>query len=334
VLSFEKRDPRDAIWLPQGQFLRTFVLPLLVNQRFEMPIHQVFLNSREGLEPEDLYALCGWAQRMRPPFLTLVSIPKWLSSWRGGYDPAVYRRRLANHPDQAMFILSLTLKRLSRLLERMTPPAERRSRWSTYITAEREASLEFAQKRAFLEGVLDEVRPRAVLDIGCNRGYHAAMAARSGARVVAIDYDPVMVAETWRMAVADNLDILPLVVDITRPSPATGWRNLECPSFIDRAQQGFDAVVMLAVIHHMIVTERVPLSDILDLAADLTRDIAVIEFVGPDDPLFRRLARGREHLFVGLNAAAFEAAASVRFEIVRSRKVAERDRQLYVLRKK
>src|SRR5258705_336161 len=83
---------------------------------------------------------------------------------------------------------------------------------------------ESAIKRAFVQGCLEEFRPGTVLDVGCNRGYHSAMAARNGAQVVAIDYDPVVVGATWRMAQNENLEILPLVVDLTRPSPATGWR--------------------------------------------------------------------------------------------------------------
>jgi hypothetical protein len=61
------------------------------------------------------------------------------------------------------------------------------------------------------------------------------MAARTGAAVVAIDTDPVVVGSIWRRAHAENRDVLPLVVDLTRPTPAMGWRNQECTSFLDRA---------------------------------------------------------------------------------------------------
>ncbi len=63
-----------------------------------------------------------------------------------------------------------------------------------------------------------------------------------------------------------HLDVLPLVVDLTRPTPAVGWRNQECASFLDRARGGFDLVLMLAVVHHMLVTERIPLEDLLAVA--------------------------------------------------------------------
>lgn len=55
--------------------------------------------------------------------------------------------------------------------------------------------------------------------------------------------------------------------------------NSECPSFLERAEGKFDLVLMLAVVHHLIVSERVPLADILALVARLTRCWLLIEYV-------------------------------------------------------
>jgi hypothetical protein len=113
-----------------------------------------------------------------------------------------------------------------------------------------------------------------------------------------------------------------------------GWNNLEWPSFLDRARGGFDAVFMLAVVHHMLVTERVPLEAILDLAADLTTRLLAIEFISPEDSMFRRLLRGREDLFRGLDAARFEDACRRRFDILEVQHLDGATRWLYVLRRK
>ncbi len=131
----------------------------------------------------------------------------------------------------------------------------------------------------------------------------------------------------------EGLPILPLVVDLTRPTPALGWRNGECASFLDRARGSFDAALMLAVIHHMIVSERVPLREIIGLAAEIVTDAVIIEFVAPDDPMFRLIARGRDELHKDLTVEVFEAACREHFEIARSRRV-NPTRQLYLLRKR
>jgi SAM-dependent methyltransferase len=337
VLSVEGRDPHDPTWLPYAQFVRTFVLPLLLNKYFGVPLSEVFLTRRDGLEPEEVYRLCGWWRKFVPPFLTLVSIPKWLSARRGAQNPKLYRKRAVDDVERARFIVGSLLKHSRRALRRVEPRQGRGSTWSGYTESNQYTSEEFAAKQRFVEHVVAEFQPRRVLDVGCNTGTFSRVAARGGARVVAIDYDPVVVGELWRVAHTDALDILPLVVDLTRPSPAVGWRNSECLSFLDRARGAFDAVLMLAVVHHMLVSERIPLAEIIALAADLTTDLAVIEFVGPEDAMFRRLARGRDELFVGLTHETFEQACQRRFRILRSEPVAvglDTRRWLYLLRKR
>ncbi|NJM53425.1 MAG: hypothetical protein HC846_08540 [Blastocatellia bacterium] len=81
-------------------------------------------------------------------------------------------------------------------------------------------------------------------------------------------------------------------------------------------QDIFDAIMMLAVIHHLLVSERIPLDKIIKLVAELTNDIAIIEFVPPDDPMFRQIARGRDHLFANLNETVFRETCAKYFKIL------------------
>jgi SAM-dependent methyltransferase len=192
----------------------------------------------------------------------------------------------------------------------------------------------FRAKDGFVSGVLGEFAPKRVLDVGCNTGHFSALAAGCGASVVAIDNDPVVVVRLWRRATMEKLDILPLVASISAPTPATGWRNRECLSFLERARGRFDCVLMLAVIHHLFVTERVPLSEILEVAAEMTTDLCVVEFIGPDDSMFKRLVRGRDHLYAALTQTAFESVCRQRFDIVRTQHVEGTRRWLYLLRKR
>jgi len=59
----------------------------------------------------------------------------------------------------------------------------------------------------------------------------------------------------------------------------------------------------------MLVRERIPLSKILDLAAELTTSHVVIEYVGPSDRLFQRIARGNDQLYAYLTPQVFESVA-------------------------
>jgi len=334
VLSFEKREPGDSTWFPYAQFVRTFLNPLMAHKYFGIPLDMVFLTHRDGIESAELYALCGPIRRLLPPFLISVSLPEWLSKQKPRQaESRIYQRRLINDHEKANFILGALFRRLRRTLVKVSPfKRAKSSPWSTYMSFDYPYSEEqLAQKQSFFEAFLKEYQPKTLLDVGCNNGYFSAIAAKSGARVVAIDSDPRVVGMTWKRAKEEDLDILPLVVNLTRPSPAVGWLNNECPSFLDRAVGAFDAVIMFAVIHHMLISERIPIAEILELVAQVTNDFAIIEFVGPKDLSFRHLSRGRDYTHI--SQTAFEDELQHRFNILSTEAIVNSDRILYLLKR-
>ena len=334
LLSFEARDARDPTWLPLAQFVRTFLLPLVVNKTFGISLGQLLTDHRDGLEPEEVFHLLSRTQKLLPPFLSLVSLPVWLAGKERTTDTKIYQKRQSSDPKKAEFILRQVLRGARRKLAQVAPRGGRKSTWSDYMENNKYSHDYFPLKQAFVSEVMREREPRRVLDVGCNTGHFSAIAARAGAGVVAIDYDPVVVGEVWRQAQQEDLDILPLVVNIARPTPSIGWRNAECPSFLHRARGSFDAVLMLGVIHHLMVSERIPLAEVVSLAADLTTDVLVIEFVAPQDQMFRQITRGRDHLFTSLTQELFEETCKTHFDLVRSERLDDTSRWLYLMRKK
>ena len=359
VLSFENREPRDSAWLAYGQFARTFLLPLVASQRLRMPLKSIFAGLRDGLEPDTVYNWLGPLRRLLPPYLHLVSIPKWLS---GRENDSTYQPSLAKSSDQARFILDRILHSCARQLKSLAP-RRRDSVWSGYIhdadprpheqglTSQQAAPVragannstisatsytlaQFAQKERLIREALAIAQPTEVLDVGANEGHFSFLAADAGASVVAIDSDEACAGTIWREAFKRRVNVLPLVIDLTRPTPAMGWRNRECASFLDRARQNFDLVMMLAVMHHMAVTERIPLEELFALAEELTRDCLLIEFIGSDDPCFKRIVRGRGRLYSHVTRERFEAAAGARFDLVSSTRIDGMERWIYLYRRR
>jgi SAM-dependent methyltransferase len=332
VLSFERRNPLESRWMAYAQFVRTFLLPLMAHRYFDLPLNQVLSGQRDGIEPEAMYRWAGIWRRLKPPFLNLVTLPKWLGAPN---RDGVYRGKRSDSAEQARFVLSGLLRQCRRQLNSLSPVGAKDSTWSGYLDGKSLYSdAQLAQKEAFVREALDLARPQTMLDVGANEGRFSVLVARQGAAVVAIDSDPAVMGTLWRTSSKENLDILPLVVDLTRPTPAVGWRNQECASFLERARGGFDLVMMLAVVHHMLVTERIPLEDLLELADDLSRGYVLIEFVAPPDAMFQRIVRGRDELYSHISQPWFETAALSRFELVRSTRIEGLSRWLYLFRRR
>ena len=334
VLSFERRDSRDATWRAYAQFVRTFLLPLLAGRDLGWPLQQTLSGRRDGLEPETVYRSMGLLRRLGRPYLELVSLPTWLAA-RRREDASLYHPKPASSPEKAGYILRNLLNACRKQLNAAAPPAGADSTWSEYLDRKSLYSpQQLAEKEEFVRQALELARPATVLDAGANEGHFSLLAARTGAAVIAIDTDPAVVGSIWRRAYAESLDVQPLVVDLTRPTPACGWRNRECSSFLDRAIGNFDLVMMLALMHHIVVTERVPLEELLALAAEISREYMLIEFVAPEDPMFQRIVRGREDLYSHLTKEYFESAAQAHWELVRSTEITGLHRWLYLYRRR
>ena len=332
LLSIERRVPTDPLWLPYAQFVRMFLLPLLVNKHTGLPLRAAYSAGREGMEPEVARALLPLGVRLHGPGLWHVTLPTLVSGWGSSVADGASSRRSVP-ADQAKFTLGRLFLSLQRALDSVRPAEKQQSSWTGYV-AEHHTADYLDAKRALVTAVLETVQPTTVLDVGCTTGELALIAAAKGARVVGIDSDPQVVELLFRRLATDNTNILPLVVDMAAPTPGRGWLNAESPPFLERASGSFDLVLAMAVVHHLIATNGIPLARILALLARLTRDAVVLEFVPPSDPLFRRLVRGREHLCAGLTQASFERACGEYFEVAKTEPLPSGDRVAYVLRKK
>jgi SAM-dependent methyltransferase len=331
VLSVEKRDANDPVWLAYAQFLTTFILPLLATRELGITLDQVFMSRREGLKPEELNQLLGFSSKLKPAVMFNVVLPTLLGRSSRSESEEVYRKRTVGDPELAVAHLRHLFSALRRKLRGLKPSGERVSQWADYERQNSYSDAAAKKKWELVQATLQRIRPKTVLDVGCNRGAFSRLASSLGASVVAIDSDPVVVGHAYMEAKREGADVLPLVVDISRPSPAVGWMNEECASFLERATKSFDLVLMLAIVHHLIVTERIPLEQVLAMVARITNDAAVVEFISTKDPMFKKLVRGRDHLYEGFTEDAFEEACKARFKSVDREPISE-TRSLYVLR--
>lgn len=206
------------------------------------------------------------------------------------------------------------------------------SAWSSYY-ADREsyADAAFAHKERVVTEWLRRVAARVVWDLGANVGHFSRLAATSGARTVAIDADAACVDKLYGDVRRDATlapVVLPLVIDLTNPSPAIGWANAERLTLAARGPA--DLVLALAVTHHLAIGNNVPLTDLAAYLASLGRR-AIVEFVPKSDPMVQGLLRSRVDVFEDYDEVGFERALERCFMIDERVTLAPSARTLYLL---
>jgi SAM-dependent methyltransferase len=318
VPSIEPLQAGQKLWIARHQFETTFLLPLLACLDAGYPIQWSLADPARGLSHEQLASLFGPRRWLSADRIRHVALAAALGgAGAGGKNRgAVATGTGKGDLEKSRFILAHSLKGLRKAVAKLATRIEQRhSHWSAYAGSRAHyADADLKAKRDFVERVVQRAGARWVLDVGANTGEFSEMAA-AHSNVVGIDLDEVSVSAIHARARASARAIQALVVDLSQPTPACGWRNAERKSFLQRAAGRFDLVLMLAVGHHLRVTAGVPLEQILETGLQLGSGSLLFEFVPTPDPMFAAIARGREALYADNTVETCEALLAARGHI-------------------
>ena len=204
--------------------------------------------------------------------------------------------------------------------------------WGEYYQDTNYSAEAFEHKRQIVAEFLDRVRPKNVWDIGANTGIFSRIASQRGIPTISFDIDPVAVERNYlECRQKGEIDILPLLLDLTNPSPSIGWANQERASLTDRGPA--DMVLALALVHHLAISNNVPLARIVEFLAGICHRL-IIEFVPKSDSQVQRLLATREDIFSQYEQAAFERDFGQCFTIQHSARIRESERTLYLMEKR
>jgi len=206
------------------------------------------------------------------------------------------------------------------------------TQWADYVDETNYSDAATAEKRELVQSFVRSVAPATVWDIGANTGAYSRVAREEAPLVISFDIDPAAVERNYRQVRArQETGVLPLLLDVTNPSPALGWAHRERMSLAERGPA--DLVMALALVHHLAIGNNVPLEHVAAFLSELAENL-VIEFVAKSDSQVHRLLRNRADVFPSYTKEGFEAAFGERFEIEACARVADADRWLYRMRRR
>lgn len=325
TLSFELYE-EGRPWAAYRQFCQHFLAPLALMSHADVRLHRLLAEHLDGVPLDLAAALLPLRARLRPSLLLHVFLHARAQKRFAGsrLEPSEIARGFSR---KAMLGL---VDGLAAAIGRLTLRL-RSTEWSHYYDETNYSAAALERKKAAVAELLNETGARTVWDLGANTGLFSRIAADQGRFTVAFDLDPLAVELNYRRSVERReTRLLPLVMDLTNPSPALGWAHRERQSLIDRAPA--DAALALALVHHLAVANNVPLGSVAEFLSRLCEWL-IVEFVPKNDSQVQRLLASRADIFPDYTRAGFERAFASRFAVERTVPLEESERILYLMRR-
>lgn len=311
-------------FMPYGQFCRHFLAPLLLMRYCDINLNKLLSCYIDGI-PLDMASA--------------------ILKGRGGLTAfkhiKMHAQSSSKHADEGrketIKEVSISLFNHKALIDSLIKDIEKLelkniiTEWGDYYSKTNYSEDSTKAKQELVEKYLKTISPETVWDFGANDGTYSRLALNLGAKVVAFDIDPVATERSYNQAKKDKKDFLPLLLDLTNPSPAIGFASKERVTLQQR--QHPDALLCLAVIHHMAISNNLSLTKIAEYFAE-TSDNLIIEFVPKEDSQVKILLATREDIFPNYTQEGFENEFSQYFEIKEKQKIGESVRTLYLMKKK
>ena len=323
TLSFEPYTPGKP-WVAYRQFCQHFLAPLVLMSHVDVRLTRLMASFIDGIPLDMASTICKPMTRFNAGVGMHLHLHAKLQA------KAAHEERKAT--PQGAFgknaLLGL-VDSLNGLIEKLSWKPEG-TEWANYYNETNYSESSMGEKHRLVQDFLDLVTPlpEMVWDLGANNGEFSALASKRGIQTVAWDIDPAAVEKNYLMRKGDT-KMLPLIQDLTNPSPAIGWANQERESLIQRGP--VDVVMALALIHHLAIGNNVPLSDISQFLSRIGKWL-IIEFVPKEDSQTQKLLAAKEDVFPHYHRDAFELAFHDAFEIIRKVDISGTQRTLYLLK--
>jgi hypothetical protein len=322
-LSFEAYQ-EGRPWIPYRQFCQHFLAPLALMATRDIRLNQLLRTYIDGI-PLDLAShLLPGRTRLNVGLLTHVHL-------HAGAQKRFAGRTVETQSGRGLSKLSLLglidhLERTVRSLN-WTPEG---TDWAQYYDETNYSQAAADHKRHLVGQFIAKIDAKTLWDLGANTGLYSRLSSHEGIFTVAADYDPAAVELNYLQARQDkDENLLPIVIDLTNPSASSGWANAERQSLKERGPA--NAVMALALIHHLAIGNNVPLLRIAEYFSTIGEWL-IIEFVPKSDSQVQRLLAARKDIFNSYHLEGFKEAFATRYEIVVQESIRESVRTLFLMK--
>ncbi len=324
TLSFEKY--REGLpWVAYRQFCQHFLAPLALMSYRDIRLSQLFRVFIDGVPLDLASSLLPFRTRLKPSLLSHIHLHAKSQKY--------FADKTVNTSNRKMSRLSLLglIDNLETTVKKLKWQAKG-TEWDNYYEDTNYSAEAFHHKKQLVAEFVDKINPKNVWDLGANIGVFSRITSDKGIQTISFDIDPACVENNYIECIEkDEVNILPLLLDLTNPSPGIGWEHTERMSFIERGPA--ETVIALALIHHLAISNNLPFYKITQFFSKICNSL-IIEFVPKNDSQIQRLLSARENIFPDYTQQYFESQFKKYFTILNSVKIRSSERILYLMKKR
>lgn len=310
-------------WSAYRQFCEHFLAPLLLMSTRDVRLSVLHREFSDGVPLDLTSKLLGFTSWFSPKALLHIHLhARAQRKYDGRSGP--HRTRAAGTITRSA-LRGIIGHLRSALQDLRWHPAG--TEWADYEDSHNYSAADARGKEDLVRSFLARFRPTSVWDLGANTGMFSRIASEVCNRVCAFDSDSGAVDIAYRRLKKEQNDrILPLLVDLSNPSPSSGWAGEERKSLADRGKA--DCVMALALMHHIVLSRHVPIDRFVRFCASLG-ETAILEFVPFEDQQAQRLIVSRAEPCPGYSQQDFELAVSSSFRDWQKHSIGGSGRVLY-----
>jgi hypothetical protein len=321
TLSFENYESGKP-WVAYRQFCECFLAPLLLMHYCHPETGKLFTVYPNGIPMKLLVNLLPKRSKWNMNTFLHVHLQAKFS--------AKQKQRTAETNNFSKQKLELLLKGLLSFVQKITV-SNVKTTWDNYYTDTILGDDYLRAKTGMVKSFSNFIDFKTVIDLGANDG-HFSLLFSDNKEVIAMDSDSNCINQLYLKIKNEGIsNILPLVNDLTVPSPAIGWANEERESITSRLNA--DLVLALALVHHLAIANNVPLHLIAAWLQPMGEHL-MIEFVPKDDEKVIQLLQHRADIFEDYNLEKFRSIFTEKYTIVKEEKVSNTNRILFLMKRK
>lgn len=320
TLSFEKYDA-SLPWIAYRQFCELFLFPLWLSHYHKINFQQILTIYPDGISAEIAAKLLPAKSRLSTSIWMHLLLQNLVKKQSAG-NKTSYSFSKKKLLDLITHLVS-TIKKLDHTSK---------TTWTNYYNEGIDEPAYLDEKKKIINQLLTHVTGKKICDLGANDGVFSFLSAKKGLDVIATDSDEQCINNLYKKIRNDQItNIVPLCIDITNPSAATGFANKERASINERLKA--DTLMALALIHHLAIGKNIPLQMLAAWFCELAPQL-IVEFIPKEDKKTQMLLQHKKDIFPNYTKENFENIFQQYFTIVSLNRVGNTNRFIYLMKKK